>query len=100
MDNTEAPKVRLYTVREFAGLFGVSYWTIRNMVLEGTIYENEIVRIRKSTRIKHDAYERLVNGSKTSRASKPRKGLTHEEECARHRHERAYESLQRRLGIK
>lgn len=29
MDNTETLKVRLYTVREFAGLFGVSYWTIR-----------------------------------------------------------------------
>ena len=98
MDNTEAPKVRLYTIAEFAGLFGVSYWTIRNMVREGSIYENEIVRIRKSTRIKHDAYERLMNASKTSRT--PRKKQTQEEECARHRHERAYESLLHRLGKK
>ena len=98
MNNMEPPKIRLYSMAEFAGLFGVSYWTIRNMVSEGTIYENEIVRIRKSTRIKHDAYERLMNQSKTSRT--PRKKQTTEEECARHRHERAYESLQRRLGKK
>ena len=98
MDNIESPKVCLYSITEFAGLFGVSYWTIRKMVLEGTIYENEIVRIRKNTKIKHDAYERLMNQSKTSRA--PRKKQTQEEECARHRRERAYESLMRRLGKK
>ena len=95
MNNMEAPTVRLYSIADFAGLFSVSPSTIRKMVSGGDIYENEIVRIRKRIRIKHDAYERLVNGSKTSRTS--RKKPTHEEECARVRHEQACESLRRRL---
>jgi len=93
----EPPKVRLYTLAEFAELAEVSYWTIRKMLQEGAIYENEIVRFRKGVRIKYDAYDRLVNETKSSR---PRRKKTPEEECARHRYEQARENVLRELRSK
>ena len=92
----EPPKVRLYTPEDFAKLFDVSPYVIRTLIRSGSIYESELVRLGRAVRVKHDAYERLVNGA----GKKPKKGPTTDAELAKHRQERASESLRSRFGKK
>ena len=60
----ERPTERLYTLEAFGKIFDVSRQTIRSRIQSGDIRESEIVRFGKTVRIKHAAYERLVNGQR------------------------------------